>query len=590
MPASSMDKNDSMIRQPIISVLGHVDHGKTTLLDYVRKSAVAQRESGGITQHIGATEVPIEVVKNICGDLLKQWEITIPGLLFIDTPGHRAFVNLRTRGGSLADLAVLIVDVHDGFQPQTLESVSILKRFKTPFIVAANKIDRLGWKGKDIPFTSSEKEQTAQSLQALEEKLWELIGDLHKNGFEADRFDRIQDFRKKVAIIPVSAKNGVGVSEVLMLISGLSQRFLEEKLALHLKGEAKGTILEVKEETGLGTTIDVILYDGTLSKGDSIILGGLLGIIATRVRALLKPKPLDEIRDPRQRFDSLNTVSAACGIKISAPNLETALAGAPIYMDTPENEKKIKEEIQKIRIQKEALGVVLRADTLGTLEALVSELKNTVSIKKADVGEVIKTDVMEALSVKKEDSYLGVIFAFNTKITEEAQKVAEDNNVKIFQDDVIYRLTEAYDEWVEAEKLRDIARKREELVFPCKFRILPQYIFRKAKPAIVGVEVLLGTLKPRYNVMTEDGKKVGTIKSIKSRDEFLPKVQKGEQVAVSIEGPTVGRQISEEEVLYSDLPKEHYKILMKSDLSEDERQALEEIDQIKRKENEFWYL
>ena len=579
-----------MIRQPIISVLGHVDHGKTTLLDYVRESAVAQRESGGITQHIGATEVPIEVVKNLCGDLLKQWEITIPGLLFIDTPGHRAFVNLRTRGGSLADLAVLIVDVHDGFQPQTLESVSILKQFKTPFIVAANKIDRLGWKGKDIPFTSSEKEQTAQSLQALEEKLWELIGDLHKNGFEADRFDRIQDFRKKVAIIPVSAKNGVGVSEVLMLISGLSQRFLEEKLALHLKGEAKGTILEVKEETGLGTTIDVVLYDGTLSKGDSIILGGLHGIITTKVRALLKPKPLDEIRDPRQRFDSLNTVAAACGIKISAPNLETALAGAPVYMDTPENEKKIKEEIQKIRIQKEALGVVLRADTLGTLEALVSELKNTVSIKKADVGEVIKTDVMEALSVKKEDPYLGVIFAFNTKITEEAQKVAEDNNVRIFQDDVIYRLTEAYDEWVEAEKLRDIARKREELVFPCKFKILPQYIFRKAKPAIVGVEVLLGTLKPRYNVMTEDGKKVGTIKSIKSRDEFLPKVQKGEQVAVSIEGPTVGRQISEEEVLYTDLPKEHYKILMKSDLSEDERQALEEIDQIKRKENEFWYL
>ena len=224
--------------------------------------------------------------------------------------------------------------------------------------------------------------------------------------------------------------------------------------------------------------------------------------------------------------------------------------------------------------------------SIGKIMSLTQREESNVS----QIAEVIKTDVMEALSVKKEDPYLGVIFAFNTKITEEAQKVAEDNNVRIFQDDVIYRLTEAYDEWVEAEKLRDIARKREELVFPCKFKILPQYIFRKAKPAIVGVEVLLGTLKPRYNVMTEDGKKVGTIKSIKSRDEFLPKVQKGEQVAVSIEGPTVGRQISEEEVLYTDLPKEHYKILMKSDLSEDERQALEEIDQIKRKENEFWYL
>lgn len=579
-----------MIRQPIISVLGHVDHGKTTLLDYIRKSAVAQRESGGITQHIGATEVPIAVVKTICGDVLKQWEIKIPGLLFIDTPGHRAFVNLRTRGGSLADLAVLIVDINDGFQPQTLESVGILKRFKTPFIVAANKIDRLGWKGEDISFAESEKEQTERALQVLEEKLWELIGDLSTNGFEADRFDRITDFRKKVAIIPVSAKNGVGVSEVLMLISGLSQRFLEEKLALHLKGEAKGTILEVKEEVGLGTTVDVILYDGTLHKGDSIILGGLDDIISTKVRALLKPKPLDEIRDPRQRFDYLDTVAAACGIKISAPNLETALAGAPLYVDTPENEEKIKEEIQKIRIQKEALGVVLRADTLGTLEALVSELQHMVNIRKADVGEVKKTDVMEALSVKKEDPYVGVIFAFNTKVTEEAQRVAEDNNVKIFQDDVIYRLTEEYTEWVEQEKLRDITRKREELVFPCKFKILPEYIFRTAKPAIVGVEVLLGTLKPKYNVMTAEGKRIGTIKSIKSRDEFLSQAVKGEQVAVSIEGPTIGRQISEEEVLYTDLPKGDYTILMKSDLSEDERQALEEIDQIKRKENEFWYL
>jgi translation initiation factor 5B len=579
-----------MIRQPIISVLGHVDHGKTTLLDYIRESAVAQRESGGITQHIGATEVPIDVVKSICGDLLQQWEITIPGLLFIDTPGHRAFVNLRTRGGSLADLAVLIVDINDGFQPQTLESLTILKQHKTPFIVVANKIDRLPWQGKNTSFIESIQDQSDRSLQALEEKLWELIVDLSKNGFEADRFDRVRDFTKMVAIVPASAKNGVGVSEVLMLIAGLSQRFLEEKLALDLKGEAKGTILEVKEEVGLGMTLDVILYDGTLSKGDLILLGGLTGIISTKVRALLKPMPLDEIRDPRHKFQYLDVVSAACGIKISGPHLETALAGAPLYIDTPENEQKIEEEIKRIRIEKEALGVVIRADTLGSLEALVSELKDVVTIKKADVGEVTKTDVMEALSVKKEDPFLGVIFAFNTAVTEEAQRVADDNNVTLFLDDVIYRLTEGYQEWVEKKKMQEIARKREELAFPCKFKILPQYIFRTAKPAIVGVEVLLGTLKPKYKVMTAEGKRVGTIKSIKSRDEFLPQAVKGQEVAVSIDGPTIGRHISEEEVLYTDLPKEAYNILVTSDLSADERQALEEIDQIKKEQNAFWYL
>ena len=579
-----------MIRQPIISVLGHVDHGKTTLLDYIRESAVAQRESGGITQHIGATEVPIDIVKSICGDLLQQWKVTIPGLLFIDTPGHRAFVNLRTRGGSLADLAVLIVDINDGFQPQTLESLTILKQHKTPFIVVANKIDRLPWQGKDTSFIESIPNQSDRSLQALEEKLWELIGDLSKNGFEADRFDRVRDFTKMVAIVPASAKNGVGVSEVLMLIAGLSQRFLEEKLALNLKGEAKGTILEVKEEIGLGTTLDVILYDGTLAKGDPILLGGLTGIITTKVRALLKPMPLDEIRDPRHKFQYLDVVSAACGIKISGPHLETALAGAPLYIDTPENEEKIEEEIKRIRIEKEALGVVIRADTLGSLEALVSEFKDVVTIKKADVGEVTKTDVMEALSVKKEDPFLGVIFAFNTAVTEEAQRVADDNNVNVFSEDVIYRLTEGYQEWVEKEKMRELTRKREVLAFPCKFKILPQYIFRTAKPAIVGVEVLLGTLKPKYKVMTAEGKRIGTIKSIKSRDEFLPQAGKGQEVAVSIDGPTIGRHISEEEVLYTDLPKEAYNVLVKSDLSEDERQALEEIDQIKKEQNAFWYL
>ncbi|MGD2250749.1 MAG: translation initiation factor IF-2 [Candidatus Methanofastidiosia archaeon] len=579
-----------MIRQPIISVLGHVDHGKTTLLDYIRKSAVAERESGGITQHIGATEVPIEVVQNICGDLLKKWKITIPGLLFIDTPGHQAFVNLRTRGGSLADLAVLIIDINDGFQPQTLESLNILKKFKTPFIVAANKIDRIGWKGENTTFTASVKLQNEFALHALEEKMWMLIGDLSKNGLESDRFDRVKDFTERVAIVPISAKKGVGVSEILMLISGLSQRFLEEKLALNLKGEVKGTILEVKEEVGLGTTIDVILYDGTLNKGDFIIMGGIDGVISTKVRALLKPKPLDEIRDPRHRFEHLETVSAACGIKISAPNLEKALAGAPVYAETPENEKKIEEEIQLIRIKTEALGVVVRADTLGTLEALVSELTDIVKIKKADVGEVTKTDVMEALSVRKEDPFLGVIFAFNTAVTEGAQKVAEDNNVKVFSDDVIYRLTDDYQEWVEEETRRKRAEAREKLVFPCKCKILPQYIFRTAKPAIVGVEILLGRLKPKSYVMKSDGTRVGTIKSIKSKDEFLSEAVQGDEVAVSIEGPTVGRQISEEEVLYTDLSKKHYQILKESDLSEDEQEALEEIDQIKSEENAFWYL
>ena len=321
------------IRQPIIAVLGHVDHGKTTLLDRIRKTNVAGKEAGGITQHIGATEVPIEVVKEIAGPLLSLWkgEIKLPGLLFIDTPGHEAFTSLRARGGSLADLAILIIDVNEGFQPQTLESIEILKKYKTPFIVAANKIDRIkGWKVKENEaFLLNFKKQDQRAQQELETKLWEVIGKFYELGFQANRFDRVQDFTKELAIVPISAKYGIGVAELLVLIAGLSQKYLEQKLKIEVEGPARGTILEVREELGLGTTIDVIIYDGTLKKDDTIVVGGKDRAIVTKIRALLKPKPLDEIRDPRFRFDHVEEVAAASGIKIAAPDLDGALAGSP---------------------------------------------------------------------------------------------------------------------------------------------------------------------------------------------------------------------------------------------------------------------
>jgi len=139
---------DSMLRQPIITVLGHVDHGKTTLLDKIRKTAIAAKEAGGITQAIGTTEIPTNVIKTLCGKLLERFKIKliISGLLFIDTPGHEAFTTLRKRGGSIADLAILVIDINEGIMPQTIESLEILKVSRIPFIIALNKIDRIkGW-------------------------------------------------------------------------------------------------------------------------------------------------------------------------------------------------------------------------------------------------------------------------------------------------------------------------------------------------------------------------------------------------------------------------------------------------------------
>ncbi|WP_461866150.1 translation initiation factor IF-2, partial [Thermococcus sp.] len=540
----------------------------TTLLDRIRHTNVAGKEAGGITQHIGATEVPIEVVRELAGPLIKLWkgEIKLPGLLFIDTPGHEAFTSLRARGGSLADLAILIVDINEGFQPQTLESIEILRKNRTPFIVAANKIDRIkGWKVKeDEPFLINIKKQAQRAQGELETKLWKLIGKFYEMGFQANRFDRVKNFTRELAIVPISAKYGIGVPELLVLIAGLSQKYLEEKLKIEVEGPARGTILEVREELGLGTTIDVIIYDGTLKKDDTIVVGGKDKAIVTKIRALLKPKPLDEIRDPRFRFDQVDEVVAAAGIKIAAPNLEEALAGSPVIAARSEEEverakQEILGQIQSVVISTEKVGVIVKADTLGSLEALSKELREKgIPIRKADVGNINKTDIMEALSVREEEEKYGVVLGFNVKVNEDAQEVAKSKGVPVFTGNIIYKLIEDYEAWIKAEEEK---KKKELLVrtrFPGVIRLYPdeRYVFRRSHPAIVGIEVLEGRIRPGYTLIKQNGQKVGTIKSIKSKSDFIQEAKKGEAVAIAIEGPIVGRHIHPGEILYVDLSRD----------------------------------
>ncbi|TRO47707.1 translation initiation factor IF-2, partial [Candidatus Bathyarchaeota archaeon] len=299
------------IRQPIVCVLGHVDTGKTLLLDKIRKTTVQAREAGGITQHIGASFFPVETIKKLIGPLLSSLksEIKIPGLLIVDTPGHEAFTNLRKRGGSVADIAILVVDILKGFEAQTLECIEILKARKTPFIVAANKIDRIpGWKAQPLsPFVKSYAMQNPFVKETLDNKLYEIMGAFSRNGLHSDRFDHIKDFASTIAIIPTSAKTGEGLNELLLVLVGLAQIYLKKRLKT-TKGAAKGSVLEIKEEEGLGLTLNTIIYDGTLKKDDLIVIGGKEKPIVTHIRAILIPKPLDEIRDPRDKFSSVGHV------------------------------------------------------------------------------------------------------------------------------------------------------------------------------------------------------------------------------------------------------------------------------------------
>jgi translation initiation factor 5B len=580
-----------------------VDHGKTTLLDKVRGTAVAAREPGLITQWIGASEVPTPVIQKICGGLIERFriELTIPGLLFIDTPGHEAFTNLRRRGGALADLAVLVVDINEGFMPQTLESLDILKTYRTPFMLVANKIDLIpGWQSTPgACFLDSFARQRREVQLSLDQRVYELVGKLHELGFESERFDRVSDFRRQVAIVPTSAKTGEGVPEVLAMLAGLAQRFLGRELTVEVSGPGRGTVLEVKEEVGLGKTMDVILYDGTLGRGDIFAVGGLERVITSKVRALLQPKPLDEIRDPEDRFNQVERVYAAAGVKVAAPGLEGVVAGAPLLVirDITEAEKlwqEMQRELERVRISADINGVVVKADALGSLEAIEGQLKTrNIPIRRADVGDVSRRDVVEALTVRSSDPLLGVILAFNVKVLPDAQEEAERGGAEILQENIIYRLLERYEEWVKRKREEVRAKILESYVRPAKFALKPGYVFRRSDPAIVGVDILGGVLRPKAPLIRNDGKPVGTIRELQKERKSVHEGRLGDELAVSIEGPMVGRHIREGDVLYTDVPRDHA-LALKRDLrdllSGDELAVLDEIIAIKQREDPTYGL
>jgi len=603
-PSTALEKR---LRSPISVVLGHIDTGKTTLLDRIRNvgrevdRSVAARESGGITQHIGASFLPKETIETIAKDLLKSFKIKldIPGILCVDTPGHAAFLNLRARGSSVADIAILVVDIRPGFQAQTYESMRLLKDRKTPFLVAANKLDLVpGWRSKGFgSFLSSVNSQEKVVQNELDQRLYELIGELAQEGFESERYDRVEDFTKSVAIVPTSAKTGEGIPDLLVILAGLTQQFLKKRLSL-AEVPAKGVILEVKEESGIGLTIDTIIYDGIMRKEDTIVTGGLSGPITTRIRSLLLPKPLDEIRDPRDKFTSVEEVTASAGVKISAPNLEGVIAGAPVFV-VPEDESvenyvsKISEEVSMDRFESSAVGVVSKADTLGSLEALAKMLKDeNIPVSLAGVGPVSRREVVEAEVVREHDPLLGTVLCFNVSILPEAQEEIDQSDLIVFSNDVIYRLVDEYKDWVRKEAERSKKETFETITTPGKIKILPGFVFRKSKPAVFGVEILGGKIKAKKRLIRQDNKAAGVIQQIQDKKETIPEATKGQQVAISLKGITIGRQVKEGDILFSDILEKHAIKLKKeyfSYMTDDEINVLEELIEIKRKQvNKFW--
>ena len=589
------------IRQPIVVVLGHVDSGKTSILDKIRGTGVQGREAGGITQHIGASFLPTDTIKKLTGPLyekLSKGEYTIPGLLVIDTPGHEIFTNLRTRGGSAADIAILVVDINRGFQPQTNESLKILEGRKVPFVVALNKIDMVsGWKKSDTPYISKAvKEQDPFVQTQIDEKLYNVVSALSILGYQSEAFYRVQDFKKEISIVPVSARTGVGIPELLAVLVGLAQQFLQKRLDQEEKS-TRGIVLEVNDEVGLGPTANIILIDGHLKKDDQIIVAKRDSVVITKAKAMLLPKPLDEMRDPRDKFQLVDHVDAAAGIKIASPDLDGVLPGSTIYATNNKSEaeslkKSIESEMKEVFIKTETKGVILKCDTIGSLEALTEMLRRqSIPISLADIGSVNRRDVMEAKAVKENDRHLGVILAFNVKIAPEAQIESDNYHVRIFDDKVIYSLFDDYTQWVDDDSADLENSMFKELTPIGKFTFLKGYIFRNNNPAVFGIRVDVGNIRQKISFMNKDGKKIGIIHQLQHESKSVESAKTGQEVACSVKNVTIGRQIKEEDVFYTLPPPDDAKQYLKKfkhKLSSEELQTLNEIVELIRKTNPIY--
>lgn len=567
-----------MIRQPIVSLLGNIDSGKSSIIEKVKGISITKGEAGGITQAISSFNIPISTIKEVCGNLLKNRDITLPGLVFIDLPGHAAFSNLRKRGGTLADISILVIDINEGIMPQTIENLEILKEAKTPFIIALNKIDLInGWQKKSDIMIENINLQPESVKQNLDNKIYEIVAKIFEKGFNAERFDRVEDFTRTVSLIPCSAKTKEGIPEVLMMLVGLAQKFLETSLKTNTESPGQGTVLEVKEEKGIGKTINVIIYDGKIKVNDQIVIGSLKEPIITKIKSILIPEG--------KFFKNIKETKAAIGVKISAPNLDDVIPGMPVKV-TDENLEKIKKSVQKeveettLEIDEE--GIIIKANSLGSLEALIHLLKeNKVKIKRASIGNVTKKDIAEAEAEK--DTLNKVILGFMIKNTFKT-------DIKIITNDIIYKLIENLELWRKKRKEELETESLKGLTKPTKFKILKGCIFRASNPAIVGVEILAGTLKPNTPVMKE--KYLTDIKGIQLEGKNIEKAEKGRQVAVSMPGVTVGRQVNENDILYTDIKENNFRELkkLKKYLNSDEIEILKEIAEIKRKENPAWGL
>jgi translation initiation factor 5B len=463
------------LRCPVVVIMGHVDTGKTKLLDKIRKTNVQEGEAGGITQQIGATffeKVTLET-QTAKLNVTEKFEFKVPGMLVIDTPGHESFSNLRSRGSSLCDVAILVVDLMHGLEQQTIESLTMLRKRGVPFVVALNKIDRCyAWKTcKDTPIRDALKEQPSGTVSEFRSRATAAKVQLQEQGVNSNLYWEMgaddwtnSDF---IPLVPTSAITGEGVQDVLMLLCQMAQRKIWKKLMWCANLQA--TVLEVKAIDGLGMTVDVLVVNGYLREGDRAVFCTLDGPIVTEIRGLLTPPPSREMRI-KSEYLHHKEVRGALGVKVIGNHLEKVMAGTPVMIVGPDDtEEDIKAEVMsdltklEDKLSTDSKGVLVQASTLGALEALLQFLREDtqppIPVSAIGIGTVHKRDVTK-ISIMNEKGHpeYATILAFDVDVTREAQEQAQEMNVRIMTADIIYHLFDQFTRFMD-----DLtARRREE--------------------------------------------------------------------------------------------------------------------------------
>lgn len=562
-------------RRPVVSVLGHVDHGKTALLDGIRESDIRNYEPGGITQHVEVTNVPSEVIESFIGN---NYEVSVPGFVMIDTPGHGAFSVSRRRGGEFADIAVLVIDITNGVQPQTKESLEILRENKTPFVVALNKIDKLpGWNG-------SVEDSTDRFQSELRERTYKITGELHNFGFSSELYDNIGDFSDTVAMVPVSAQSMYGVDTVCSMIVGLTQEFLSGQLEVK-EDDVSGVVLDLTNHQGFGTVVDVLLYEGRISEGDELFVEN--SSRKRKVRSILTPQDMGNSRRSSGSFRKASSITAATFARLALDNTDNIQTGDIMSSEEQKTGSDMEESIEY-----DDKGVFVCAETTGSLAAIVEHMRDeNYKVYDGKVGRVSKFDVTKVASMQK--GYHQVVISFGTDATESAEKFADEEDVKIVTGNVIHQLVDNYEEIYKSERFDDI-ESYENLELPARIKVLDEYVINRSNPAIVGVEVLEGCLQVGSKLtigLEEYDDIIGTVQRIEVDGDTRESIDSGQRASLSISGCTVGRDFETDDILLGKISEKSARYITKKfdhKASEDVLNLTEEIKDSQQEWYPFW--